>query len=72
MARVLTLGRARYALRSDELGTRLSQDELEGTGAIRLVPRRPAVSPGAAEAVATLVGRDGSAVGAGGSGPSPR
>ena len=65
---ILTLGPARYALRSDELGTRLAMEAVEGAGTVRLNLNRPA---GAARVTAlhtTLLGRDGSAVGLSGEG----
>jgi hypothetical protein len=65
-APILALGTARYAVRSDELGTRLALEALEGTGALRLVLHRSPGAPPPAEVRATLIGRDGSAVGVGG------
>lgn len=62
-APILALGEARYALRSDELGTRLLFEPLVGTGTIKLVLKRPAGTPGLTDLRATLIGRDGSAVG---------
>jgi len=62
-ATILTLGEARYAVRSDELGKRLLLEPLEGTGTIKLVLNRPAGAPQLTELHATLIGRDGSAVG---------
>jgi hypothetical protein len=59
-AAILPLAGARYAVRSDEPGTRLSLEKLEGSGAVRLVRR------GGGVVSATLVGRDGSAVAVGG------
>ena len=52
-------------VRSDELGTRLAFEAVEGTGTVRLKLNRPAGSPHATELHATLIGRDGSAVGIG-------
>ncbi len=73
-ANILLIKGIRYAVRSDEQGSRLSFGKLEGTGVLKLVLRKPAASqagssseePGAANIVdvaATLVGRDGSAIG---------
>jgi hypothetical protein len=62
-APILALGEARYAARSDELGTRLLLDPLAGTGTIKLVLSRPAAALRLVELHATLIGRDGSAVG---------
>jgi hypothetical protein len=59
---ILIVGSSRYALRSDELGTRLALEPVEGTGTVRLNLNRPAGSPRATELHATLIGRDGSAV----------
>jgi hypothetical protein len=67
---ILTLGESRHALRSDELGTRLALETVEGTGTVRLDLKRPAASPRATELHATLIGRDGSAVGLSGEGES--
>src|SRR5262249_8809762 len=39
---ILALGDARHALRSDELGTRLALETLEGAGTARLELKRPA------------------------------
>jgi hypothetical protein len=63
-APVLAIEGTRYAARSDVMGRRLSLDELEGTGTIRLaLSRSPASGTAeAAELSALLVGRDGSAV----------
>ena len=65
---ILILGSSRYALRSDELGTRLALEAVEGTGTVRLKLNRPAGPPRATELHATLIGRDGSAVGLSGEG----
>lgn len=62
-ATILALGQGRYAVRSDELGTRLRLEPLAGTGTIKLVLKRPAGVPGLTELHATLIGRDGSAMG---------
>ena len=42
---ILPLGRERYAVRSDELGTRLALTTVDGSGSIRLKLNRPANSP---------------------------
>src|SRR5262249_50721540 len=65
-ATVLGLGGGRYAARSDELGRRLTLDPLEGTGTVRLAPGT--FGGAVAEVSATLIGRDGSAVGLTGAG----
>lgn len=64
---ILTLGDARYAVRSDPFGERLSVEPLEGSGTVRLTLAK-GTSPGSGlsatvELTATLIGRDGSAVG---------
>jgi len=64
-APVLPLAGARYVARSDEYGRRLVLEPLEGSGTIRLAFARPGAS--VAELSATLIGRDGSAVGLAGS-----
>jgi hypothetical protein len=60
---ILPIGEARYALRSDELGRRLSIETLEGAGTAKLALKRPPGAAKVAEVNATLIGRDGSAVG---------
>ncbi|MFI5457339.1 MAG: hypothetical protein ACHRXM_17990 [Isosphaerales bacterium] len=65
---ILTLGPARYAVRSDELGTRLAMEAVEGTGTVRLNLNRPAGYSHATALHTTLIGRDGSAVGLSGEG----
>lgn len=70
-ATVLTVAGERFAVRSDEQGTRLALVRLEGSGTVELAVRqKPAPNssePGTlgrlAEISVTLVGRDGSAVG---------
>ncbi|HEV3022904.1 MAG TPA: hypothetical protein VGX76_10565 [Pirellulales bacterium] len=71
-APILVLEGKRYAVRSDELGTWLAFDKLEGTGAIKLAVRQAdagherssgGVLGRVIELSVTLVGRDGSAVG---------
>jgi hypothetical protein len=62
-ATVLNLQGSRYIVRSDELGTRLAIDPLEGTGNLRLaVLNRNGSATGAkvSEMRATAIGRDGS------------
>ena len=62
-ASILTIGDARYAVRSDPFGQRLSVEPLKGSGTVRLaLANRPGL-PAAVELTATLIGRDGSAVG---------
>jgi hypothetical protein len=61
-ATILPLGAARYAVRSDELGTRLALETLEGVGTVKLTRNLPAGASRVAEVHATLIGRDGSAV----------
>jgi hypothetical protein len=60
---ILSLGEGRYAARSDELGTRLAFEVIDGAGIVTLKLNRPEGSPPATELHATLIGRDGSAVG---------
>ncbi|HEV3340381.1 MAG TPA: hypothetical protein VG125_08485 [Pirellulales bacterium] len=68
---ILTVAGQRYAVRSDEQGTRLAPVRLEGSGtlelAVRQKPSPDSSEPGTigrvAEISVTLVGRDGSAVG---------
>jgi hypothetical protein len=62
-AGILPIGAARYAVRSDPLGTRLALTPLEGTGTVRLVAVRPASRARVAALEATLIGQDGSAIG---------
>jgi hypothetical protein len=70
-ATILTISGQRYAVRSDEQGTRLGLARLEGTGTLQLAVRQKSApdssEPGTlgrvAEISVTLVGRDGSAVG---------
>jgi hypothetical protein len=57
---VLSLGPARYAVSSDGLGRRLAFRKLEGTGAVRVALRPPALSERVEELTVTLMGRDGS------------
>jgi hypothetical protein len=61
-ATVLAVGEARYAVRSDVLGTWLAMEPLEGAGSVRLALGRPEASARVAEISATLVGREGSVV----------
>jgi hypothetical protein len=68
---ILAIDGQRYAVRSDEQGSRLALSRLEGTGTIQIVVRQkpgpnsnePGVMGRIAELAVTLVGRDGSAVG---------
>jgi len=62
-ASILTIGAERYAVRSDPFGERLSVEPLEGSGTVRLALARSPGLPAAVEFAATLIGRDGSAVG---------
>lgn len=73
-ANILVINDVRYAVRSDEQGSRLALGKLEGTGVLKLVlPKSSASAGGAAsegngaakivDVAATLVGRDGSAIG---------
>jgi hypothetical protein len=62
-ASILTIGDARYAVRSDPFGEHLSLEPLEGSGTVRLALAKSPGLPGAVEFTATLIGRDGSAVG---------
>ena len=62
-ATVLNLQGSRYIVRSDELGSRLAIDPLEGTGTVRLAMLNrnvPAAGVKATEMRATAIGRDGS------------
>jgi hypothetical protein len=65
---ILVLGPSRFALRSDELGARLALEVVEGTGTVRLNLNRPAGPSHTTELHATLIGRDGSAMGLSGEG----
>lgn len=60
-ASILALAGGRYAVRSDEYGRRLRLDALEGTGLVSLAVEGTAAS--ALDLGATLLGRDGSAIG---------
>jgi hypothetical protein len=62
-ASILPIAGARYAVRSDPFGQRLSLAPLEGTGTVRLVAAKRQGPSAPVELVATLIGRDGSAVG---------
>ncbi len=62
-ASILPIAGARYAVRSDPFGQRLSLTPLEGTGTVRLVAAKRQGPSSPVELVATLIGRDGSAVG---------
>ncbi len=65
---ILTLGTARYAVRSDEMGSYLRLEALQGAGTVALELRRPAGAHRVDEVHATLIGRDGSAFGLAGLG----
>jgi hypothetical protein len=62
-ASILAIGGARYAIRSDPFGQRLSVEPLEGSGTVRLELANRAGLPAPVELTATLIGRDGSAIG---------
>ena len=62
-ASILTIGDARYAVRSDPFGQRLSVEPLKGSGTVRLACARRQGLPAAVELTVTLIGRDGSTVG---------
>jgi hypothetical protein len=62
-ASILTIGENRYAVRSDPFGQRLSVEPLTGSGTVRLALAKRQGLPAAVELTATLIGRDGSAVG---------
>jgi hypothetical protein len=61
-APVLTLGGARYIVRSDPLGKRLTFQPMEGAGTLRLAVKDARLAGSVDEVSATLVGRDGSVV----------
>jgi hypothetical protein len=67
-ATILPLNGVRYALRSDELGTRLALEPLEGAGTVSLKLKGLSGAPRMIEVHATLIGRDGSALGLNGEG----
>jgi hypothetical protein len=60
---ILRFDAVRYSARSDELGTRLTLEAVNGAGTVALVINSPARASRVVGAHATLVGRDGSAVG---------
>ena len=62
-ASILWIGDVRYAVRSDPFGQRLSVEPLKGSGTVRLALANRQGLPAAVELSATLIGRDGSAVG---------
>jgi hypothetical protein len=62
-ASILTIADARYAVRSDPLGQRLSFEPLNGGGTVRLALAKRQGLPAAVELTATLIGGDGPAVG---------
>ncbi len=68
-ASILMIGENRYAVRSDPYGQRLSIELLKGSGTVRLALANRAGLPAAVELSATLIGRDGSAVGLTGARP---
>jgi hypothetical protein len=68
-APILPIGDVRYALRSDPFGQRLTVEPLLGSGTVRLALARRQGLPEAVELAATLIGRDGSAVGLSGARP---
>jgi len=61
---ILAIGDTRYVVRSDEAGSKLAMEKLEGTGRVHvaMLGREADASP-VLELTATLVGRDGTAVG---------
>jgi hypothetical protein len=61
---ILAIGDTRYVVRSDEVGSKLAMEKLEGTGKVQvaLLGREADAGP-VLELTATLVGRDGTAVG---------
>jgi hypothetical protein len=61
-APIIAVGETRYVVRSDELGTRLRLEPLAGTGTLKLVLNPPSAASRLADARATLIGRDGSAI----------
>jgi hypothetical protein len=67
-APTLVLAGTRYGLRSDALGCRLTLNVLAGTGSVRLGLTGHPIAGKVAEISATLVGRDGAAVGISGAG----
>ena len=68
-ASILMISENRYAVRSDPYGQRLSIELLKGSGTVRLALDNRAGLPAAVELSATLIGRDGSAVGLTGARP---
>ncbi len=65
-ASILNLESGRYVVRSDTLGTKLTLEPLVGTGTVQLTLKKGK----ATDLHATLVGRDGSALGLSGSEPA--
>jgi hypothetical protein len=66
---ILTIGDARYAVRSDPFGQRLTVEPLAGSGTVRLALAQRQGVPPAVELTATLIGREGSAHGLSGERP---
>ncbi len=62
-APILTIGGVRYAMRSDQYGENLTAKRLEGSGTVSLALANRGMGRAAREVFATLIGRDGSAVG---------
>jgi hypothetical protein len=62
-APILPIGEARYVVRSEPFGKRLSLEQLVGSGTVRLALAKRQEVPAAVELAATLIGRDGSADG---------
>lgn len=61
---ILVIGDTRYVVRSDEAGSKLAMEKLEGTGKVQTaLLSRDATGGMVLDLTATLVGRDGSAVG---------
>jgi hypothetical protein len=72
-APILVLGTARYAVRSDKAGHRLTMEELAGTGTLELA-LSPHLEPRVTQVAMTLIGHDGSVanlVGTGGQASVP-
>jgi catechol 2,3-dioxygenase-like lactoylglutathione lyase family enzyme len=60
---ILPLAGARYSVRADPYGQRLALEPLLGSGTVRLALARQPGQPAPVELAATLIGRDGSALG---------
>jgi hypothetical protein len=65
---ILSIGGARYSVRSDPFGQRLALEPLLGSGTVRLALAKREGLPASVELAATLIGRDGSALGLSGEG----